>query len=96
MSRPEDPLGGKSHLASQSPGQMSDQARPEEIERHRAADAQAMPSAQARIENAINDIRSNRDRQPTVVAEASTGGRLEVATAGCQQIARVATGRSFR
>jgi hypothetical protein len=44
---------------------MSDQARPEEIERHRAADAQAMPSAQARIENAINDIRSNRDRQPT-------------------------------
>jgi hypothetical protein len=65
MSRPEDPLGGKSHLASQSPGQMSDQARPEEIERHRAADAQAMPSAQARIENAINDIRSNRDRQPT-------------------------------
>ena len=65
MSRPVDPLGGKSHLASQSPGQMSDQARPEEIERHRAADAQAMPSAQARIENAINDIRSNRDRQPT-------------------------------
>ena len=44
---------------------MSDQARPEEIERHRAADAQAMPSAQARIENAINDIRSNRDRQPS-------------------------------
>ena len=32
---------------------------------HRAADAQAMPSAQPRIENAINDIRSNRDRQPT-------------------------------
>jgi hypothetical protein len=66
MSRPEDPLGGKSHLASQSPGQMSDQARPEEIERHRAADAQAMPSAQARIENAINDIRSRGDRPPSV------------------------------
>jgi hypothetical protein len=66
MSRPEDPLGGKSHLASQSPGQMSDQARPEEIEQHRAADAQAMPSAQARIENAINDIRSRGDRPPSV------------------------------
>jgi len=66
MSRPEDPLGGKSHLASQSPGQMSDQARPEEIERHRAADAQAMPSAQARIENAINDIRSRGDRPLSV------------------------------
>ena len=45
---------------------MSDQARPEEIERHRAADAQAMPSAQARIENAINDIRSRGDRPPSV------------------------------
>ena len=45
---------------------MSDQARPEEIQRHRAADAQAMQSAQARIENAINDIRSRGDRPPSV------------------------------
>ena len=64
MSRPEDPPGGKSHLTSQSQGQMSDLARLEEILR-RAADAQAMQSAQPQIENAINDIRSNRDRQPT-------------------------------
>ena len=61
MSRPEDSLGAKSHLGSQSPGQMSDQVRPEET--RGAADAQAMPSAQVRIENAIKDIRSNRDRQ---------------------------------
>ena len=40
---------------------MSDQVRPEET--RGAADAQAMPSAQVRIENAIKDIRSNRDRQ---------------------------------
>jgi hypothetical protein len=64
MSRPEDPPGGKSHLTSQSQGQMSDLARLEEILR-RAADAQAMQSAQPQIENAINDVRSNRDRQPT-------------------------------
>jgi hypothetical protein len=43
---------------------MSDLARLEEILR-RAADAQAMQSAQPQIENAINDVRSNRDRQPT-------------------------------
>ena len=42
---------------------MSDQVRPEET--RRAADAQAMPSAQARIENAIKDVRSNPDRPPT-------------------------------
>jgi len=64
MSRPEDSPGGKSHLTSQSQGQMSDVARLEEILR-RAADAQAMQSAQPQIENPINDIRSNRDRQPT-------------------------------
>ena len=64
MSRPEDPPGGKSHLTSQSQGQMSDVARLEEILR-RAADAQAMQSAQPQIENAINDVRSNRDMQPT-------------------------------
>jgi hypothetical protein len=63
MSRPEDQLGEKSHLTSQSPGQMSDQVRPEET--RRATNAQAMPSAQARIENAIKDIRSNPDRPPT-------------------------------
>ncbi len=65
MSRPEDPLGGKSHLTSQSPGQISDQVRQGEIERRRAADAQAMRSAQAQIENAINVIRSHGDRQPS-------------------------------
>ena len=43
---------------------MSDVARLEEILR-RAADAQAMQSAQPPIENAINDVRSNPDRQPT-------------------------------
>ena len=43
---------------------MSDRARLEEILR-RAVDAQAMQSAQPQIENAINDVRSNRDRQPT-------------------------------
>jgi hypothetical protein len=59
MSRPEDPLGGKSHPTSQ----MSDQVRPEET--RRATNAQAMPSAQARIENAIKDVRSNPDRPPT-------------------------------
>ena len=58
MSRPEDPPGGKSHLTA------SDRARLEEILR-RAADAQAMQSAQPQIENAINDGRSNRDTQPT-------------------------------
>ena len=46
MSRPEDPLGGKSHLTSQLPGQTSDQVRQEEIERLRAAVAQAMRRAQ--------------------------------------------------
>jgi hypothetical protein len=59
MSRPEDPLGGKSHPTSQ----MSDQVRPEET--RRATKAQAMLSAQARIENAIKDVRSNPDRPPT-------------------------------
>ena len=58
MNRPEDPPGGKSHLTA------SDRARLEEILR-RAADAQAMQSAQPQIENAINDGRSNRDTQPT-------------------------------
>ena len=43
---------------------MSDVARLEEVLR-RAADAQAMQRAQPQIENPINDIRSNRDRQPT-------------------------------
>jgi hypothetical protein len=46
MSRPEDPLGGKSHLTSQLPGQTSDQVRQEDIERLRAAVAQAMRRAQ--------------------------------------------------
>jgi hypothetical protein len=45
------------------PGQKSDQVRQEEIERRRAADPRAMRSAQAQIDNAINVIRSHRDRQ---------------------------------
>ena len=47
MSRPEDPLGGKSYLTSQSSGQMSEQVRQEDIERRRAANAQATRRAQA-------------------------------------------------
>jgi hypothetical protein len=64
MSRSEDPPGGKSHLKSQSQVQMSDLARLEEILR-RAADTEALQSAQPQIENAIDDVRSNRDTQPT-------------------------------
>jgi hypothetical protein len=63
MSRPEDPLGGESHLTSQSREQMSDQVNQEEIARRRASDAQAIRNAQAQIENAINDIRSHSNRQ---------------------------------
>jgi hypothetical protein len=64
MSRPEDPLGEKSHLTSRSSGQMSDQARQEEIERRRKADAQAARTTQARINDAINDIRSRQPPAP--------------------------------
>jgi hypothetical protein len=64
MSRPEDSPGRKPHLTSQSQEQMSELARLEETLR-RKADAQAMQSAQPQIENALNDVRSNRDRQPT-------------------------------
>jgi hypothetical protein len=64
MSRPEDPVGGKSHPTSQPQGQMSDRARLKEILR-RAVDAQAMQSAQPQIENALNDVRSYCDKQPT-------------------------------
>jgi hypothetical protein len=57
MSRPDDSPGGKSQLTS------SDVARLEEVLR-RAADAQATQIAQPHIENALDDVRSNRDRQP--------------------------------
>ena len=71
MTRPEDPPGAKSDLTSESqilPEQMSDQGRQEEIERRRAADAQAMRVAQARINNAIGVIRSFRKQQPNAPA----------------------------
>jgi hypothetical protein len=66
MSQPEDPPREKSESQSQIlPAEISDQARQEEIERHRAPDAQAMRAAQAQIDSAIDVIRSYGDRQPS-------------------------------
>jgi hypothetical protein len=64
MSRPEDSPAGKSYVTSQSQEQMSELARLEEILR-RKADAQATEIAQPQIENALDDVRSGRDEQPT-------------------------------
>jgi hypothetical protein len=67
MSRPEEPLGAISDLISETqdpPSQTNDQIRPEEIERRRADDTEAVRNAQARINNAIRVIGSFPDQRP--------------------------------
>jgi hypothetical protein len=68
MSQPEDPPRKKSDLTSQSqiqPAQTSDQECQMQIEQRRAPDAQAMRSAKAQIDSAIDVIRQDGDRQPS-------------------------------
>jgi hypothetical protein len=68
MSQPEDPLREKSDPTSQSqiqPAQTSDQECQKQIEQRRAPDTQAMRSAKAQIDSAIDVIRQYGDRQPS-------------------------------